>query len=412
MAAVLSKAGVGLLTNKLFAAYFGAPGVALLAHFQSLLALFTQLPNDGVHRGLIRYWAPEQPQNTQMPVQGLDRAQVGSAALWLNALLLGLGLVVLALFGSFFTGYFQASASQWFWPLLVLSLAGLTAHLMGVAMIQSTRQVKAYAWVVIAAAVLALISTLLGLLSKQLGQALTAFGVGQALGLLVSGAWLARKGLLKGLAQRPPKNALKALWPFVFMALGSILFGRALGFAVRHYAIQTYGLQEVGLWQSAVRVSDAYFMVFSGTVGAIFYPQISHKIGQPQALKAYLRSSVLQIVPLVALGLGTVYLLGKPILSTLFNPSFTVAHYLLSYRVVGDFFMLSSTLLAWLLVASGRARLFIALQALSAAVYLLALWVQHGLQVPGVQVFPVAHIGRQAAYFLALLVFTRKYWQA
>jgi PST family polysaccharide transporter len=74
--AVLARAAGALVLNKLLAIYGGAGGLTLLAHFQNLMALFTTLPNDGVHVGLVKYLAPL-------------RAGTGRYRAWLGA---GIGL--------------------------------------------------------------------------------------------------------------------------------------------------------------------------------------------------------------------------------------------------------------------------------------------------------------------------------
>ncbi|QNP51993.1 hypothetical protein H9L05_19125 [Hymenobacter qilianensis] len=53
-----ARTGGALLLNKMLALYGGPGGLTLLAHFQNLLALFTTLPNDGVHVGVVKYLAP------------------------------------------------------------------------------------------------------------------------------------------------------------------------------------------------------------------------------------------------------------------------------------------------------------------------------------------------------------------
>jgi len=57
---ILIKSLCALATNKLFAMYFGTTGITLFAHFQNLISLITQVPNDGINRGIIKYWSGNQ----------------------------------------------------------------------------------------------------------------------------------------------------------------------------------------------------------------------------------------------------------------------------------------------------------------------------------------------------------------
>ena len=87
---VLARAGGALALNKLLAVFGGPGGLALLAHFQNLMALLTTLPNDGVHVGIVKYLAPRRPGSASW------RLWFGSGAL-LNAAVLLLGFLTLPL---------------------------------------------------------------------------------------------------------------------------------------------------------------------------------------------------------------------------------------------------------------------------------------------------------------------------
>jgi len=57
---IIIKSICSLVTNKFFAVYFGTTGITLFAHFQNLISLITQVPNDGINRGIIKYWSDPQ----------------------------------------------------------------------------------------------------------------------------------------------------------------------------------------------------------------------------------------------------------------------------------------------------------------------------------------------------------------
>ena len=101
--AVGARTAGALLLNKLLAVYGGPSGLTLLAHFQNLMALFTTLPNEGVHVGIVKYLAPLRAGS------GRYRAWVG-AGLVLNGLALLLGTGALVLGRQALLGVFQPSA--------------------------------------------------------------------------------------------------------------------------------------------------------------------------------------------------------------------------------------------------------------------------------------------------------------
>ena len=97
-----------------------------------------------------------------------------------------------------------------------------------------------------------------------------------------------------------------------------------------------HGLNTTGLWQSVAKMSSSYLLVFTGTVGVIYYPKMASLIHEPKALKVYVLK-VLSFVSLVTIiSLGVYYLNKELILKLFFSKEFESAA-LVRYQVIGDF---------------------------------------------------------------------------
>jgi PST family polysaccharide transporter len=364
--AVVARAAGALLLNKLLAVYGGPGGLTLLAHFQNLMALFTTLPNDGTHVGLVKYLAP-------LPARaGRYRAWLG-AALLLNGAALALGLVALLLFPGPLVGVFQPSVG---WVALFgLGIALLTAYALLGAVLLAAGQLRAYVGLTVALSLLgpaAVAAVLAG--GGVATTALLAYLLAQGATLLPA-LWLThRAGLLPALwPGRLSKAALRGLGRFLLMAVGLLLFGKAVDFAVRELLIRQFSLAETDLWQAVAKLSDNYTMVMTAVMSSVYYPRLAALAPQPAAQRAWVRTVLRMLVPLLAAGLGLLYMLRHWLLPVLFEARFGAAAGLLGSQLLGDWLRFVAWPLVMVLTAQARVGRYVALQAASAVLYAAAL---------------------------------------
>ncbi|OUJ74467.1 MATE family efflux transporter [Hymenobacter crusticola] len=400
--AVGARTAGALVLNKLMALYGGPGALTLLAHFQNLLALFTALPSDGVQVGVIKYLAPLPPTGRRY------RAWLG-AGIVLNAgaLLLGIGVLLLApapLLGAFHVG--------WEWvALFVVGVALLMVQAYWVAVLLAAGKLRAYIGLTVAVAVLGAGAAAGALVSGQGAQrALLAYLLGQGL-VAAPGFWLAhQQGLLPRLRGRVSWVAVRQLGQFLVMAVSVLLFSYAVSFALRSALIQRFPLAKVDLWQAVTKLSDNYTMVFSALMSSVYYPRLAALMGQPLALRSYVRTVLLLVAVASAAGLGLLFLLRDWLLMVLFDTHFVAARYLVGPQLVGDWAKFLTWMLLFLLMAQARVGRYVAVQAGSAALYagLLAVLIpRYGLV--GV---PLAHAVRFGVLLVGCGAYFRRYWRA
>ncbi|MBF9220556.1 MATE family efflux transporter [Hymenobacter ruricola] len=361
--AVAARAAGALVVNKLFATYAPAGGLTLLAQFQNLMALFTALPNDGVNVGLVKYLAPLRPGSPR------HRAWLG-AALALNALALLAGAAVLA--GTGLPGGGRAGV-----PVFVVGMALLTGQGLLGAVLLAAGRLRAYIGLAVALAALgtaAVAATLLR--GAALPLVLLSYLLAQGLTVLPA-LWLARRAGALGHWRwaAPSRPALRGLGQFLLMAVSSLVFGRAVDYALRNHLLATYGPARTDLWQAVAKLSDNYTMVFGAVMSSVFYPRLSALAAQPREARRYLLSVLALLAPVLAAGLGLVFACRSWLLPLLFAPRLLAAQALLAPQLLGDWAKFLSWLFLFQLMARARTGPYIAVQAASAAVFagLLAL---------------------------------------
>ncbi|SNC64494.1 polysaccharide transporter, PST family [Hymenobacter gelipurpurascens] len=396
--AVLARASGALVLNKLLAIYGGAGGLTLLAHFQNLMALFTTLPNDGVHVGLVKYLAPLRAGT------GRYRAWLG-AGLGLNAAALLLGFLVLAVAPGRLIGVFEPTLG---WTLLfMLGITLLTGHAFLVSVLLAAGRLRAYVVLTVllsglgvgaVAAVLAYGGTI--------ESALLAYLLAQGITLLPTLLLAYRAGLLPSLSGPLSRPAMRGLSRFLLMALSVLLFGKSVDFAMREVLIRQLGLAQTDLWQAVAKLSDNYTMVFSAVMGSVYYPRLAALIAQPQQRRQLLRAVLALLAPGLAVGFGLLWLTRSWLLPFLFDQHFSAAGPLLAPQLLGDWAKFLTWTLLFLLTVRARVGRYVAVQAGSAVLYTALL----GLLLPrfGLLGAPMAHAVRYGLLLPGCLWYFRK----
>ena len=390
--AVVARAGGSLLLNKLVALYGGPGGLTQLAQFQNLMALFGAVPADGVLVGATTRLAPLRPGS------GRYRAWLGGA-LALTVALVGLASAVLLATGG---------AA---WPVgrvAIFTLGMLliiTQGLLSTALLAAGRRrpyVQQAVW-------LSLLGTaaVAGALAAgwPLPRVLLAYVGGQALALPLAGWAAARAGLLGGWQwRRPPSSpALRGLLRFAAMAVGGLLFGRAVDYAVRAWLLAHLGPARTDLWQAVAKLSDSYSLVVGAVLSTVFYPRLAALAAQPAQAGRYLRAVLGLLAAGLAGGLGLVYALRDVLLPLLFSPRLAAARYLLAPQLLGDWAKFLSWIFLYQVLARARPLPYLAVQAGSALLYVALL----GGLLPayGLAGMVLAHAARYGVILASCLAF-------
>ena len=389
-----------LLVNKIFAVQYGPTGITLLAHFQNLVGIITQIPNDGVNRGIIKYWSGNE-------LSGKQKHKLFTAGFIFN-LILFLILTTSILFSQqyFFRDFRINPDDTTFFLLFFSGIFLFLIHLFLLSILLSFQNIKVYSILNMITSVILLVVIYFISAKNPLLYALLAFIFAQAAGLVFSLYYVLKKGYIKFKKASLPPDGFQKLGEFVLMAISVLVFGKLTDFIIRDYAIQHFGFHLTGLWQSVVKISDSYMMLFINTVGIVYYPQVSALIFDTEQLRIYLKD-VLRIVLVVSIvGLSLIYLFREPVLILLFDQNFLPAEELMPFQLIGDFFCLLAYLLTYIISAQARTLTFILLEAASALMYFGLVLLFSSLY--GIEGIPIAHAARYGLLLLILIILNKR----
>jgi O-antigen/teichoic acid export membrane protein len=388
-----------LVVNKIFAVYLGTTGIALLAHFQNLIGILTQLPNDGVNRGLSRL--------LQNKKNIIEVRKLTGAALTYNIILFLLMAIIILIFNDYFFRFFFHTIDEGFFYLIFfLSVLIFIINLFLQAFILSLKNAAIYTISNILGIGLLLIVVYFGARTINVEYALLAFSTGQAISILITLVIILRYRSAEGLGLYFSSRNFKKLSEFLLIVFSVLVFSKLVDFGVRHYAISEYGFKLAGLWQAVVKISDSYMSLFIATVGVVFYPQVSALVFDTDQLRKYLKDVLYIVVPVTLVGLILIYIFRMPILNILFTADFVPAHYLMKFHLIGDFFGIISYLLIYIVSAQARTTTFISLQFGSAVLYIAL--IAFFTSFYGIEALPLAHAGRFVIFFMVLTIINRR----
>jgi polysaccharide transporter, PST family len=397
---VISRAGASFIVNKLFAVYLGASGITILAHFQNFIAMGTQIPNDGINRGLIKFLSVDD--------KGVDiKRNIFSAAIILNLVIYMLFLVLIFLFDNyFFSAFEELLGSTWMIISLVVFLLFFLLYLLMLSYLLALQKIKAYSFLQILSSISMVFLVYYTVHEKDLNLALLGFLGGQGLGIIFCFLYAPIRIFLSRFVFSFDWHSIKDLSQFILMAVSVLAFGRFLDFVIRDFAIEQYGLDLTGLWQAVVKVSDSYLMLYIGAIGVVIYPKISSLISVDSKLREYVSKITILLAPIILTGLLMVYFLREFILLILFSAEFSPAEYLFIYQLPGNLFQMISIIFVYIVSAQARVISFVLLQLFSAVIYGAALIIL--LQYFEIAAFPFAYSIRHFLFLIAVLFVNRK----
>jgi PST family polysaccharide transporter len=145
---------------------------------------------------------------------------------------------------------------------------------------------------------------------------------------------------------------------YTLMSIVSGVIGPTVLILIRDKLINDFSMEQAGQWQSVARISD-YYLSFITSILAIYYlPKLSSISDQKELRKEILNGYKI-ILPISASLTFLVWLLKKNIVLIIFNSKFLPSLPLYDFQLLGDFFKIASWMLAYLMLAKAKTKIFL-----------------------------------------------------
>ena len=400
--AVLIKTATMFILNKILAVYVGPSGYAAIGQFQNFIQMVTTFAGAAVNTAVVKYTAEyHEDENKQKVV-------------WQTA------VSVVSIFSFIFTCIvliFHNQISLWIfkteiygsvliWFAIFLIFFNLNALFL--AILNGKKEILKLVIANILGSLFSLIIT--GFLAVKFGiyGALVSRSLYQSLNFIVTlilvykAAWFK----ISYFFGKIDRDILKKFTAFAVMALVSAICVPLSQMVIRTYLVHEYSAMYAGYWEAMIRLSAAYLMLVTTTLGVYYLPRLS-ELNAIKEIKVEVYLGYKLIFPVAVLGGIVVYLLRDWIITLLFSKTFLPMRDLFLWQMIGDALKIGSWILAYLMLSKAMTKLFVITE-ISFAISSIAL-TYICTHIFGFEGVSIAHLLNYGIYWIVMSFFIFKF---
>lgn len=339
---------------KIVSRIIGPPGLALVGQFLNSITIFSALSIGGISQGVTKYVA-EHYDKPDLQKQFI------SNALSIVAICTGVVSVTVLIFSKPLSVYiFKSTEYVSLIILLGLTLILYSANTILIAALNGFKQFKKYIKINIVISLTGLALSILLVIYFGLYGALLNCIVSQSVVLAVTFFFIVKEPWLKGIffKAKPDWRILRQLGGFSLMALTSSLFSPLSQITIRNFITKELSLESAGIWEAMNRVSGMYLLFVTTSIATFYLPRLS-ELKEPHSLKDEILKTGKIVLPALAVTCFIIFISRDIVIRILFTREFSEMRYLFPLQMVGDFFKISSWLLACLFWAKAMVKPFI-----------------------------------------------------
>ncbi len=399
--ATIIRMGTGLVSNKVVAVYLGPSGIALLGQFNNFIGMATQFATGGFNVGVTKYLAE---------YRGEEEKQKEILSTGLKTTLLTTLIVAFVVFvGADYFGnsILQTDKYKSLFYIFAVTLVLFTLNGFFISVLNGYKEFKKIVYVNIISSLVGLAIAIILVIAYGIWGALLGLILSTTLisfvtfGFVYSSNWFN----VKNFTSKITWESLRKLSKFTAMSFTSIFAVTYIQLAVRTYIIHNLSMQEAGLWQGVVKISDIYLSIITTTLGYYYLPRLS-EIKDKIELRKEIFKGYKFLLPVTVLSALMVYLLRGFIVSILFSAEFKEMEGLFFFQLLGDVFKIASWLLAYLMLAKSLTKIFITTELVFGVGYFGLVYLF--MKFWGLQGTVIAYSFNYFLYLVLFIIFFRK----
>lgn len=201
------------------------------------------------------------------------------------------------------------------------------------------------------------------------------------------------------------KSVLKKYMGYSLMTLVTAATVPISQLLIRSYVITNLSITEAGWWEAINRISGMYLLVITSSFGVYYLPRLS-EINNKKELRKEIFTSYKVILPIIIFGFALVYFGRDLIIQILFSKEFYPMRDLFVWQLLGDFFKISSWLLAYLMIAKTMIKQYILTEIIFSSTFVALSILLVNLN--GLEGIPQAYLINYIISFITLLILFRK----
>lgn len=399
--AVIIKTATMFILNKVLAVYVGPSGYAVIGQFQNFIQIVTSFAGGAINTAVIKYTAQYyEDENRQRAIW----RTAGSIVLLFSIII---AFLILVLQKQLSIYIFQTDEFQSIFVWFAVFLLFFNFNALFLAILNGKKEILKLVMANIVGSLFSLAIT--GVLAFKFGLygALVALSIYQSTAFLVTLVlcYKADWFKFKYLFGKIDPDVTRKFAGFALMALTSALCVPLSQIAIRTYMTGEFGIEYAGYWEAMIRLSGAYLMLVTTTLGVYYLPRLSELSAISDIKKeVYLGYKV--IFPVALLGAMLVYLLRDWIIGLLFTNAFLPMRDLFLWQMIGDSLKIGSWILAYLMLSKAMTKLFIITEIIFSV--LLVILTYLFTDIFGFEGVSIAYLVNYAIYWIVMGLFVFK----
>ena len=351
--ATLIRLASNFVSIKIVALISGPLGVALVGQFSNFNGIVMVLALGGISSGVIKY--------TSQYKDNLDELRrIWQTVIWISATLTIPVIIALLIFHNWLAEEFLHSAK--YGSILVVfafSLGFYVANGLLLNILNGLHEIKRFNLLNTLNAVLGLCATIVLVYQYQVYGALLAMVTSQSITFFIITFFVRKQTWFKisNFIGKFDRYYCKRLMGFTAMSLTSMCVIPTSQMFVRGYLASHTSWDVAGCWQGMQKISDSYLMIVYTALGTYFLPKLANLQDKNQISKE-IQNGYKLIMPFVIVSAVVIYFCRDIVIQILFAKSFGAMRDMFFWQLIGDCFKIASYVLAYLMLARAKTRLF------------------------------------------------------
>lgn len=399
--ATLTRMACGMVSVKVIAVIIGPAGVALLGQLNNFNTILLGLANGGISSGVTKYVAEYKEDESAL-------RQYLSSALRIT-LICSFLVAVLLILGSRQLSQLILRSEEYGYVFVVFgfTICLYTLNALLISIVNGYKQFKKYVTINICGTLTGLFYSVALVFVFGLPGALINAVTFQSIVFFIT-LWMCRKMpwmKKEYFRERFDRLVVKRYLGYSLMTIVSLSLLPVSQIFLRGYVISELSMSEAGIWEGMNRISSMYLSVITTAFSVYYLPRLS-ELSDPYELHREVLKCYKIIIPMLLCAGIAVFLLRYFILWLLFTPSFYPMSDLFGWQLAGDFFKICSWLLAFIMVAKAKTKMFIFVEIGFTVSYVILCFVF--LQTNGIVGLTQGYLCNYILYMFLMVVLFRK----
>lgn len=354
--ATLVKMITSFISVKFISVVVGPAGIALLGQLNNFSSIVLTLGSGGINNGVTKHVAEYKNDENKLR----DYLSTALKITFIFSMLSGILLITL----STFLSRIILSNEHYFYIFIIFGIALIfySVNNLFISILNGFKEFRKYVLINILGSIFGLIYTLLLVYYWRMNGALISVVTFQSVMLIVT-IFLIKKEhwfYKEYFSNKINNTIVKQYLNYTLMSFITAATAPISQLVLRGYIIKNISTTQAGWWEAMNRLSGMYLMIITTSFAVYYLPKFSELKSKQKELQTEIFKAYKIILPLIAVGFVLIYFLRFFVIRVLFTKDFFPMENLFVWQLIGDFFKISSWVLAFLMISQTMTKIYIA----------------------------------------------------